>query len=557
MSYRKTLFLLCFVGLVLWIVQEASAAVPPFPTGGTIRGPRKQAANNTDLICDLNDAASNVKFTTFPSLLEPNVAPRFDMSGLVRCWEIPAGGTPNQVVTPPGKGLFLLTQATVLDQLNPGFDYTQTGPCSPLPAAGCERTWTFSNDASDANVLFELLAVDGAARAQCPEISQEKECKVYFGLQDAFNPAGEVIRFQTKTVLQGLDLREVPVGDVTFRLCHNLQFNAVQTFVVDAFLNSSTGGTSINTGISFNAGDRLIISVDPKSPNIWNAGVNRTTGVNNCDPFCRWSTAAGLIRNFLARDDDGPTPAESSAAISGEPAGTLIGVNWPETHTQSGLTAAFGTLVGKIGNTYFPLGTDFNGLAPASGVLELVYWDSNNFDNEGSVTVQVLKDSPILCQVPGTNESTESVADIRGFQPVEVKAFPIFDLSKVSAKLRLPYPLTVVACTAGDNEIGFARNGAPIKPDAVLVNNVEVDVKAFTVLNTVHTHLAPLSPCDPTKKAADLNLLLDYTDFRAAIAPGGQCTNGPVTFNATFHDRSEPPGFYAGEATVKLTNCPN
>jgi hypothetical protein len=89
------------------------------------------------------------------------------------------------------------------------------------------------------------------------------------------------------------------------------------------------------------------------------------------------------------------------------------------------------------------------------------------------------------------------------------------------------------------------------------VNNVEVDVKAFAVLNTVHTHLAPLSPCDPTKKAADLNLLLDYTDFKAAIAPGGQCTNGPVTFDVTFHDRSVPPGFYAGEATVKLTNCPN
>jgi hypothetical protein len=104
-------------------------------------------------------------------------------------------------------------------------------------------------------------------------------------------------------------------------------------------------------------------------------------------------------------------------------------------------------LVGKIDDTYFPLGTDFNGLAPDSGTLELVYWDSNNFDNEGSVTVQVLEGSPIFCQVPGTNESTESVADIRGFQPVEVKGFPIFDLSKVSAKLKPPYPLSLIRCS--------------------------------------------------------------------------------------------------------------
>lgn len=554
MSYKKLLVLLSLVGLVLCAVHDASAVVPPFPTGGTVKGPRKQAANGTDLICDLNDPASNVKITTFPSIFEPLASPSFDMSGLVRCWEVLA----NTQTQMGQKGLFLLTQATVLDQLNPGFDYIQEGQCNPA-AAGCQRTWTFTNGPGG-NVLFELLAADDAtALAFCdPSPSgPNQECKVYFGLQDAYNPAGEVIRFQTKTELQGVDLREVPVGDVTWRLCHNLAFNVVPTFDVNAKDNSSTGGTAVNTYISFNAGERLMVSVDPKSPNIWNAGVN-PDGTNNCSPSCRWSTANGLVRNFFARVDDGPTLAESSAAISGESAGTLIGVNWGSQHSQSGLTAPFGTLVGKIGDTYFPLGTDFNGFAPVSGTLELVYWDSNNQDNEGSVTVQVLKGSEILCQVPGTNESTEAVADIRGFQPIEVKGFPIFDLSKVSAKLKPPYPLTAVACTEGDNEIGFARNGAPIKPDTVLVNNMEVDVKAFAVLNTVHTHLTPVSACDPTKKAADLNLLLDYTDFKAAIAPGGQCTNGPVTFNVTFHDRTVPnPGFYGGQATVKLTNCPN
>jgi hypothetical protein len=423
-------------------------------------------------------------------------------------------------------------------------------------------------------VLFELLAVDENALKFCnPLPSGTRECKVYFGLEeDGSQPTGAVIRFQTKTELQGADLREVPVGAVTWNLCHNLAFNVVPTFLVDAKDNSSTGGTPVDTGIDLVAGRPLIVSVDPKSPNIWNSGV-LDGGANNCAPFgCRWSTADGQVRDLVARADDGPTPSQSSATISGEPVGTLIGENLfaqDGGNTQGNLKAAIGTLVGRIRDSdpetadlYFVLGTDFNGLAPATGRLELFYWDVNNADNEGSVTVQVLTEQPISCEVVvnGKTVSTQTVSNIRAFQPVEVKGFPIFDLSNVSAKLKLPYPLAAVACTAGDNEIQFARNGAPIKPDTVLVNNMEVDVKAFAVLNTVHTRLEPTSACDPTKQVADLNLLLDYTDLKAAILssfPGGQCKNGSFTFNVTFHDRATPPGFYAGEATVKLTNCPN
>jgi hypothetical protein len=552
MSYRKLLFVLSFVVLVLWLVQEVSAAVPPFPTGGTVRGPRKQAPN-TDLICDLGDPASDVKFTTLPSEVEPTAPPSFNMSGLVRCWEVPAGGTPAQV-QPPGKGLFLLTQVTVLDQSAPGFSYTQTGPC---PAAGCERTFRFING-EDANVLYELKAFDAIARAFCLDVSPNEECKVYFGLQNESSPAGVVIQFQTKTILQNGNLREVPVGDVTWRLCHNLAFSAVRTFVVDAHLNSSTDNTPsdgfvavpVNTGIQFNAGDPLIVSVDPRAPNIWNSGVNRSTGVNNCEPFCRWSNADGQVRDFVARNDDGPMPAQSSAAISGEPPGTLIGVNWfeetQEQHTQGNLTAAFGALVGRLGSTFFVLGTDFNGIAPATGTLELFYWDLNNHDNEGSVTVQVLPPPGPAISCLADGQSTEAQADIRGFRPVEVKGFPILDV-----KHKLPYPLAVVACTQGDTEIGFAKNGDPIKPDTVLVNNVEVDVEAFVVANLV----VPGPSCDPTKKAPDLNLLLDGRDIAAAIAPGGKCTNGPFTFNIVFHDRAQPPGFYGAEVTSKLIGC--
>jgi hypothetical protein len=38
-------------------------------------------------------------------------------------------------------------------------------------------------------------------------------------------------------------------------------------------------------------------------------------------------------------------------------------------------------LVGELSGTYFVLGTNFFGAAPASGSLKLYYWDSNNSDN--------------------------------------------------------------------------------------------------------------------------------------------------------------------------------
>ena len=93
----------------------------------------------------------------------------------------------------------------------------------------------------------------------------------------------------------------------------------------------------------------------------------------------RFSDADGLTYNrFATATDD-----------SGEAVGTQIGSNFG-LYTRGNLSAAFGTLVGRIDSgDYFVIGTSFSGVATASGTLNLFYWDSNNFDNTGSIDVAV------------------------------------------------------------------------------------------------------------------------------------------------------------------------
>ncbi|WP_078120809.1 PEP-CTERM sorting domain-containing protein [Thiosocius teredinicola] len=136
-------------------------------------------------------------------------------------------------------------------------------------------------------------------------------------------------------------------------------------FDVYALANSSTGGTGLNTGLFFNAGDSLNVSVDPND--IWSAGA-----------LPRWSNANGLVADLLATGLD----------ESGQPAGTQIGTTF-SSYTSNGLTAPFGTLVGSLGPTFFELGTEYAGTAPDSGELLLYYWDSNAADNADFVTVTV------------------------------------------------------------------------------------------------------------------------------------------------------------------------
>ncbi len=142
---------------------------------------------------------------------------------------------------------------------------------------------------------------------------------------------------------------------------------AAATFTVDATGNSANGGTPVSTGLVYTAGQSLLIDVDPSD--LWGAQVVGTT---------TWSNADGLNKNLYATGSD-----ESGAA-----AGTLIGVDYG-LYTQYGLSAPYGALVGEIGGSYFLVGTHYAGPAVASGELHLMYWDSNSFDNHGSIVANV------------------------------------------------------------------------------------------------------------------------------------------------------------------------
>ena len=136
--------------------------------------------------------------------------------------------------------------------------------------------------------------------------------------------------------------------------------------IVQAFANSSSGGIGSGTGVVLTAGQTFTVTASPTD--LWSAGA-----------LPRWSNADGLTGNLFATGSDD----------SGQAAGTLIGQNFG-TWTQDGLSAAYGSLVGKIGGgAFFLVGTSFAGAANASGELKLFYWDSNNFDNAEFITVDV------------------------------------------------------------------------------------------------------------------------------------------------------------------------
>ncbi len=137
-----------------------------------------------------------------------------------------------------------------------------------------------------------------------------------------------------------------------------------QLYVVNAFSNSSSGGSPVAT-ISLAAGEGFVVTVN--TSDLWSAGA-----------LPRWSDANGLTGNRFATGSD-----ESGAA-----AGTLIGADFGS-WTQNGFTAPFGALVGRVNTNYFLLGTSFSGVAANTGLLELFYWDSNFGDNSGSILADV------------------------------------------------------------------------------------------------------------------------------------------------------------------------
>jgi hypothetical protein len=224
-----------------------------------------------------------------------------------------------------------------------------------------------------------------------------------------------------------------------------------------------------------------------------------------------------------------------------------------------GFQSPFGSLVGKIGTTYQKLGTHEMINVASGETLQLFYWDlefplMGPTDNTGSVKVTVATDS-IQCTDNGTPIAAQG--ELRGERKVHVVGFPKLEVD--DDKFHLPFPITVVACSQGEEAIQFLKNGSPIVPDNVLVNGMLVDVKRFFVLNTVVPGFLNNVPksCDPGKKLADLNLLLDRRDFIEAIlsTSGGTCTDGPVNYTITFHDGNTDQGFFGGQATVKLDDC--
>jgi hypothetical protein len=58
--------------------------------------------------------------------------------------------------------------------------------------------------------------------------------------------------------------------------------------------------------------------------------------------------------------------------------------------SEGAATFAIGSLVGRIGTgDFFKVGSDFWGHANASGTLELFYWDSDAWNNSGTLKVDV------------------------------------------------------------------------------------------------------------------------------------------------------------------------
>ena len=143
---------------------------------------------------------------------------------------------------------------------------------------------------------------------------------------------------------------------------------ATTVYVVNAKDNSTSGG---GAGLEVDVFAGKEFSILASSSDYWNAG-----------DLPRWSNANGLTGDLIA---------SGTADITGDNPGAefdLVGVAFP-TWTQNGLTAPYGMLVGQFGSgNFFKIGTSYTGTA-TDNKLKLFYFDSNNFDNTGSIRVRV------------------------------------------------------------------------------------------------------------------------------------------------------------------------
>jgi hypothetical protein len=121
----------------------------------------------------------------------------------------------------------------------------------------------------------------------------------------------------------------------------------VGTFTVDSMTNSIGGGVAFDTGVTVHAGDTLTISVP--TDEIW----NNSWGDSFYDANANGNTVQGDL-------------------------------------TIGNLTTNIGSLVGEIGNgDYFKVGTSYTGTVSSTGDLKFFYWDSDAFNNVGSVHATV------------------------------------------------------------------------------------------------------------------------------------------------------------------------
>ena len=133
-------------------------------------------------------------------------------------------------------------------------------------------------------------------------------------------------------------------------------------------------------------------------------------------------------------------------------------------------------------------------------------------------------------------------------RPVEVATLQQ-TLNVKNTSSQAAFPLAILGCNVGDSAITFGPNGSPIVlGTTVLVNGKPVDIKNSNVADVVSR-----PACDSGQALADLKLGLNQLQFIRAVAPGGQCQNGPIGYSITLGNKTD--GFYGGQSTVTLNKC--
>jgi len=207
---------------------------------------------------------------------------------------------------------------------------------------------------------------------------------------------------------------------------------------VKALENSWSGGQGRETGLDVTSGDRLTVTVNPSQ--MWSAGSD--------DPCTRTSNADGLTECY------GPFSSGS-------------------------LSANYGSLVGRIGNgDPFLIGTAFDNQATGSGPLLLYYWDSNAYDNSGSIVAAIrLEKSP---------QGEPVRPDLTGVEIVEADTLDSIDEIAIgqSFRVRLTFAedpgaeiseTVTIRTSAGTEKVQVTGNTRVIVSEPILVAPAESD----------------------------------------------------------------------------------